>query len=218
MRQKHHCQMMPAGAAATVLLFLLLLLGTALPAGAATYTYDALGRLTSVTYSFGQRLTYTYSPSGNLLKVVQDTVPDIWPPRFVGASPANGAEEVPVNKTITASFSENVQPGPGFNSVTLKTGDTVVEVACRIEIKPGSVRLLIDPANNLRGYTTYIVFIPADAVKDTGGNPLEQAHTFSFTTQEAVPTSLTCTGDLTGQCSDTWIWLFFTCTKQALRW
>ena len=54
----------------TVCLFLLA--GFVTPAWAATtYTYDALGRLTSVTYSNGKTITYTYDAAGNRTQVTQ---------------------------------------------------------------------------------------------------------------------------------------------------
>ena len=34
-------------------------------AGSAAYSYDALGRLISVTYSDGAQITYTYDDAGN---------------------------------------------------------------------------------------------------------------------------------------------------------
>ena len=36
---------------------------------AATYTYDKLHRLTSVTYNSGQVINYVYDPAGNLISV-----------------------------------------------------------------------------------------------------------------------------------------------------
>ena len=51
---------------------LFLLAGLAGPASAATtYTYDALGRLVSVTYSNGKTITYTYDAAGNRTQVTQ---------------------------------------------------------------------------------------------------------------------------------------------------
>ena len=38
---------------------------------ATTYTYDALGRLLSATYSNGKTITYTYDAAGNRTQVTQ---------------------------------------------------------------------------------------------------------------------------------------------------
>lgn len=39
-------------------------------AGAVTYTYDALGRIVSATYSTGVVVTYTYDANGNRVQKV----------------------------------------------------------------------------------------------------------------------------------------------------
>ena len=52
-----------------------------------TYTYDALGRLSAVTYDDGKRVTYTYDPAGNrTAHYVENTVapPTNQPPVAVG--------------------------------------------------------------------------------------------------------------------------------------
>jgi len=52
------------------LLVAALMLSSTLPAYAATYKYDRLGRLTEVTYSSGQTVSYTYDSMGNMTTVV----------------------------------------------------------------------------------------------------------------------------------------------------
>ncbi len=51
---------------------LLLAVCNVVPASAddVTYTYDTLGRLTSVTYACGKSITYTYDAAGNRTAVV----------------------------------------------------------------------------------------------------------------------------------------------------
>jgi YD repeat-containing protein len=44
----------------------------AAPAHAETYEYDALGRLTKVTFDDGSTITYTYDENGNRVTVVGD--------------------------------------------------------------------------------------------------------------------------------------------------
>lgn len=45
-----------------------------------TYTYDALGRLTSATYPGGVTITYSYDPAGNRTEVVSAPTPPPPPP------------------------------------------------------------------------------------------------------------------------------------------
>ncbi len=44
---------------------------------AETYTYDAVGRLTSVAYGDGSSMTYTYDPNGNLLSIIAAGCTDV---------------------------------------------------------------------------------------------------------------------------------------------
>jgi YD repeat-containing protein len=55
-----------------------------------TYTYDDLGRLSTVTYDNGRKITYTYDPAGNRTQVVtEDTGQAALPSSFrTAAQPA----------------------------------------------------------------------------------------------------------------------------------
>jgi YD repeat-containing protein len=46
-------------------------------ANAATYVYDNLHRLTSVTYNNGQKVTYTYDAAGNITSATKSTLPKV---------------------------------------------------------------------------------------------------------------------------------------------
>lgn len=101
-------------------------------------------------------------------------------PSVIGPTdPENNATNVPVNKTITVNFSEDVVQGVNFNKIVL-TDATGNMVACNMTLS-GKV-LTIDPIENLAYSTTYTVVIPAGAVKDLVGNALAEGYTFSFTT------------------------------------
>ncbi|MEW6574379.1 MAG: Ig-like domain-containing protein [Bacillota bacterium] len=158
---------------------LIFILCTVLPSFAATYTYDDLGRLTSVTFTNGQRINYSYDAGGNLLTV---TTPDTVAPTVYSTDPLDGAANVPVDQTVYLTFSEDVQPGDNYDSIALKTGDTVVNTTYSLS---GSV-LTIDPVDNLNHSTAYAVYIPAGAVKDLAGNQSVSDYTFTFTTRAAT--------------------------------
>lgn len=108
--------------------------------------------------------------------------PDTTPPAVANTDPANNATSVPVNKTISVTFSEDVQQGTAYDAISLKDANsTAVAVTKSIAGKVLSIR----PNANLAYSTKYTVTIPASAVKDLAGNALAQDYTFSFTTQAA---------------------------------
>ncbi len=108
---------------------------------------------------------------------------DSVPPEVEFTDPQNGQTNVPVNKTVTVTFSEDVQEGPAYGGISVKdaSGDAVAVT----KGVAGKV-LTIKPDANLDYDATYSVVIPAGAVKDLVGNALAQEYAFSFTTQ-AVP-------------------------------
>jgi len=61
--------------AISFLLLTALIFTSTLPAYAATYKYDPLGRLIEVAYSSGQTITYTYDAMGNMTTVVASDEP-----------------------------------------------------------------------------------------------------------------------------------------------
>ena len=95
--------------------------------------------------------------------------------------PANGAIEVPVDKTITVTYNMDVQAGTGFGAISLKTGETTVAMVSHVS---GSV-LTIDPVVDLELNMAYTVTIPAGAIQKTDGTPLA-SYTFSFKTPDTI--------------------------------
>jgi len=162
-------------------------------ASAATYVYDDLGRLTSVTYDNGQKIAYTYDSAGNRLTTTV-IAPDTIAPTITGTDPVNGTTQVTVDKTVYVTFSKNVYPGVSFNSITLKAGTTVVAAIYTIN---GNV-LSIDPVDNLSNDLTYTVTIPAGSVRDNAGNALSSNYTFSFSTPDTIPPTIISTNPING--------------------
>jgi methionine-rich copper-binding protein CopC len=107
------------------------------------------------------------------------TEQDKTPPAVQNCDPAAGATNVPVNKTITVTFTEDVQEGPQFANISLvdEQNNTITlqkSISGRV--------LTLKPASDLAYYKRYTVTIPAGAVKDAAGNELAQQCVFSFTT------------------------------------
>ncbi|WP_169923984.1 Ig-like domain-containing protein [Sulfurifustis variabilis] len=109
-------------------------------------------------------------------------VPDTTPPSVTGLSPANGATNVAVTTTLTATFSEPV------TNVTTST--------FRVNGVTGTVSLngntaTFRPATALTGGTGYTATVSGGAagVKDLAGNPLASDRVWSFTTAPVLATA-----------------------------
>ena len=158
----------------TILTLVLLLVGSLTPALlAATYTYDALGRVTSVSYSNGQKTDYSYDAGGNILEIKNYS-----PLQLESTLPAAGEMDAPITTNISCKFNMAVQPGPKSADITLLSGENKVAVT----ISSSGDTLVIDPMENLIPNTLYMVKLPPGAVSASGGTILNVGKTFSFTT------------------------------------
>lgn len=100
-------------------------------------------------------------------------------PRVVSTSPRDGAVDVPVGGAITVTFSEDVQAGSAYESISVKdAAGNAVAAAKSLE----GAALTLRPEGPLAYLTRYTVTIPAGAVKDLAGNLLAEDYAFSFTT------------------------------------
>ncbi|HZW84094.1 MAG TPA: Ig-like domain-containing protein, partial [Candidatus Deferrimicrobium sp.] len=120
------------------------------------------------------------NPMGNDYSLSFSTVqpPDTTPPTVISTNPASGAVDVPVNTSITVSFSEPIQLGANSSAITVKKGTKTVGY----NLSVNGNNLVIQPTFSLSTRSTYTVSIPAGAVKDLNGNSLAAAYTFNFST------------------------------------
>lgn len=108
--------------------------------------------------------------------------PDTNPPAVESTDPADKATSVSVSKTIAVTFSEEIVAGAAYDSISVKdAAGNSVAVSKTISGKTLSIK----PGTSLAYNTSYIVNIPAGAVKDLAGNAMTNDFTFSFTTQAA---------------------------------
>ena len=154
-----------------------------------------------VTYDVSSR-TVTLDPNSNLatgttytatLSGAQDlagntmtstswsftTVPATTAPTVSAQSPASGATGVLIASTVSATFSEDVQPGT--ISFVLKTGSTTVSAAVTYDVTTRTVTL--DPNSNLASGTTYTATL--SGAQDLSGNTMSSS-SWSFTTVPAI--------------------------------
>ena len=99
----------------------------ALPVVANTYTYDNLNRLTSVTYSSGQKITYTYDAAGNMTTASNQAVSSLI------ADPSSVTESQTFSQTFTLTLgSGSFIDGIAADHITLEgdlTGLTLGNVS-----------------------------------------------------------------------------------------
>ncbi|MCL5040745.1 MAG: Ig-like domain-containing protein [Firmicutes bacterium] len=108
------------------------------------------------------------------------------PPMVSGGDPAAGAAGIPVEKTVTVRFNEEVREGPNYGGMAIKDqhGNAVPFTASL----SGST-LTLQPLTRLSYGTAYTVTVPDGAVQDMAGNVLAQAYTLTFTTRTAPASS-----------------------------
>ncbi len=109
------------------------------------------------------------------------------PPTITSVSPANGATNVPLNPTVTASFSEAVDPTT-VNTSTFQLLDPSHNVLSATVVNNGAaLTATLTPSAQLVPSTTYTAQIlgGSSGLKDTSGDPLASTYTWSFTTATA---------------------------------
>ena len=102
------------------------------------------------------------------------------PPSVTSTDPTDGQVNVPWNKTITVTFSEDIAQGTNYQMITLKKDDVEIDFT---KSTSGNV-LTIDPTDDLEHNADYTVTVPAGAVNDTDGFALVTGTTFSFRTSD----------------------------------
>lgn len=106
------------------------------------------------------------------------TTGDIDPPTVISTSPANGNGGVAINRTVTATFSEEMQSSSiDVNAFTITDGINTISGS----VSYSDTTATFTPSDNLSSYTAYIVRITT-GVKDVAGNAMGSLYTWSFTT------------------------------------
>lgn len=148
------------------------------PVSAATYSYDNLGRLISVTNTSGTSCSYSYDAGGNILSIISQSSLGV-----MSTNPENQAVNVPVYQTIEIRFNMDLEQDINFAGISLMAGEDSISVTDSVYADT----IFIDPINDLAENTTYQLFIPAAAVKSTSGAVTNNEINLQFTT---TPTSL----------------------------
>ncbi len=122
--------------------------------------------------------------------VVFNTTPDdLLPPTVALVFPADAATGIAVNTSVTASFSEAIDPAT-VNTGTFELRDpSNAVVTAAVSYNVGSKTATFAPATELAESTTYTAILKGGSagIKDLAGNSLVSDYTWSFTTSVPPP-------------------------------
>jgi len=147
------------------------LIGLTGPNGSVAYTIDAVKGIPYAFFAAAAAGTYTATYAA-----------DTTPPTVTSTSPASGATGVVQQPTVTATFSESIDPATVTTSnVQLQAGSNP-PVSATISYDAGTRTAKLTPSSLLAGSTLYTARI-LTGIKDLAGNALAAPYTWSFTTQ-----------------------------------
>jgi hypothetical protein len=190
---------------------------------AATVTYNATTLVATLTPSGPLAASTTYTATirgggtdprvkdvaGNALAAnatwsFTTAAADVTPPTVTTTTPANGAVNVSRTTTVTATFSEAMDPAT-INGTTFELRDSAnVLVAATVTYNATTRVATLTPGSQLAGSTVYTATVLGGAadprVKDLAGNALAANRTWSFTTVAAdvTPPTVTTTSPADG--------------------
>lgn len=113
-------------------------------------------------------------------EVAQEDVSTPPPPTVEGTDPFDGATSVPVNATVTITFSTRMNMISVENSLSIPGADISL-----IEWDFHGTQMVISFAPDLESGTTYEVALDRSA-EDLAGAPLNETYGFSFTTEKSA--------------------------------
>jgi len=101
-------------------------------------------------------------------------IADTTPPTIIATAPVNGATNVPLNSTISATFSEDMDP-------TGLSGSTTAGISASRTYDSSTHTSTLTPSAKLAPNTVYTILVPG-TVKDLAGNPMGADYVWTFTT------------------------------------
>ncbi|MDK2976324.1 MAG: hypothetical protein PWP06_799 [Candidatus Marinimicrobia bacterium] len=113
---------------------------------------------------------------------------DKTPPKLISVEPSRESTQVPVNQSITLTFSENLSPASVRTSFMLFP---LNKTETRMKIRRNRVRVI--PVDHWEDSTVYTLVFNR-SIQDLRGNHLEEGIFYTFTTGEKIPE-----GEISGQ-------------------
>jgi YD repeat-containing protein len=113
-----------------------------------------------------------------LVHTVHAEAGDDGSPVIIQSNPEPFDSDVTVDSSITFVFDRPIQPGSGLPSITVSSDETISVTASVY-----GNQLIITPDQPLEYATAYVVHVPANAVQNMAGNPMQEAYNLHFATQ-----------------------------------
>ncbi|MCC6457395.1 MAG: DUF4082 domain-containing protein [Caldilineaceae bacterium] len=110
---------------------------------------------------------------------------DSTPPTVTVVSPADGATSVAINTTVTAAFSEEIDPLT-LTAATFELRDASNLIPATVSYNAGTSIATLTPSAPLAINTQYTARLVGGAVKDSAGNALALDYSWSFTTNSSA--------------------------------
>ena len=140
----------------------------------------------SGVYRYSSQPTFpdqTYQASNYWVDVVLETSEpsDTGPPTVASTTPARGATDVPINTTVTVTFSEPMDAS-SVNSSTIQLRDGAASVAASVGYDGGTRTATLTPSAQLAYGRTYTVRVAggSSGVRDAAGNAATSDDTWNF--------------------------------------
>ncbi len=117
--------------------------------------------------------------SGNIAAGQETILLDLTRPEIVENDPQVGTVDVSVDISFIITFGENIQEGNSYNSISLRDSqNSEIELIKSLDNRT----LVLEPVNILDYGCSYILNIPAFAVKDAAGNNFVEGLKINFVT------------------------------------
>jgi methionine-rich copper-binding protein CopC len=129
----------------------------------------------NLIYAYSKILNY-YDLNGVLPSSVS-VKPLLWPD-VKTTDPAENSTKIPISYPITITFDENIKAGANYSGIYLKN----LASGSKISITKTIVGNTLIINSNKLYFTSYQVYLPEGAVKNSVSNSLISAYSFKFTT------------------------------------
>ena len=124
---------------------------------------------------------------------MNSSIDDVTPPAVTSTSPATSSSNVAVDANVTATFSEDLA-ATSVTTSTFELRDVSNNlVAASVTYAPATHTITLDPAASLPGSSTFTAKVKGGSggITDASGNPLAGDYTWSFTTIDTTPPTVT---------------------------